>query len=71
MSGDLESVAIVGITHGFESFCHAFCVAVFTAGAYFVATGYWVPCGFSPFDFRFGHQMRSLVVATNSFNART
>ena len=32
MSGELESVAIVGVTHCFESFCHAFCIAVFTAG---------------------------------------
>ena len=55
MSSDLEFVAIVRITHGFESFCHTFCIAVFATGADFVAAGYWVPCGFGPFDFRFGH----------------
>jgi hypothetical protein len=51
-----ESIYVIGAARGLQTQCHAFRIAIFTPGAYFSATGTWIPRRFSPFYFRLlGH----------------
>ena len=49
MDGELESVLVIWLPHGFEAAGHSFGVAVLAPGADLGAPGDGIPGGFGPF----------------------
>ena len=50
MQGQGEAVGIIWLPHGLQSFCHAFCIAVFATWRQLGAASHRVPGVFRPFD---------------------
>jgi len=57
LNGELETVLVVGLAHGFEARCHALGIAVLASRADLCAAGDGIPGGLGPFDGGFsGHR---------------